>query len=53
MKKYIFTFIQIAILITGNIWCYIANDRLLQPTTNIVMIFMIILFFIQNKTLER
>lgn len=53
MKKYIITIIQIAMVIIGNIWCYIENDRLLKPTTNIVMIFMIILFYLQRKTINK
>lgn len=49
MKKNIFTIIQVALLVIGNIWCYIANDRLLHTTTNIIMILVIVLYYNQNK----
>lgn len=38
MKKYLFITLIIALLIIGNIWCYIENQRLLNPMTNLVMI---------------
>jgi hypothetical protein len=50
--KHIFTIIQIALLVIGNIWCYIANDRLLHTTTNIVMILLIAFLYVQNKNLK-
>lgn len=52
MKKHIFTIIQVALLVIGNIWCYLENDRLLHTTTNIVMILCIVFFYIQNKILR-
>ena len=49
LSKLKFFHIIIAMLIIGNIVCYITNNRPLYPISNIAFIILIIVFYYKNK----
>lgn len=49
LRKYIFPILLISGLIIGNLICYTENSRFLKPTTNMVIVFLIVASFIRSK----
>lgn len=49
VRKYIFPFLGILVLIIGNLICYNVNGRLLTITTNLIWCFMIIATYIKCR----
>ena len=52
MKRYSLPIFLTILLITGNVLCYSINDRLLHPTTHVVMLSLILInvyFKYKNK----
>lgn len=49
MKKYLIAIVFASLIIIGNIWCYIENERLLNPMTNLVSILMLVMSYKRIK----
>ena len=49
VRKYIFPILLLIGLIIGNLICYSENSRILKPTTNMVIGFLIIAGFVRSR----
>jgi hypothetical protein len=49
VRKHIFPILLLIGLIIGNLICYSENSRILKPTTNMVIGFLIIAGFVRSR----
>jgi hypothetical protein len=49
VRKYVFPILLVSGLIIGNLICYNENSRLLKPTTNLVIGFLIVASFVRSR----
>jgi len=49
VRKYIFPILLVIVLIIGNLICYSENSRILKPTTNMVIGFLIMVSFVRIR----